>query len=194
MRIHSSSVAAFILSGRDPRLHRPAPTSSKASTPAAVATPPTSIASSSSSSPTDGTALLQQKWHDKDPQTWHAHWKQDGKTVTLIYEQPKDAPNPPPPFPIRSSSPSRAASSPPPSGTYELSASWPSGAHGLRRQSPQARQRNRLPEPQYPRPHSRLRHLGLQPLSLDKESARDNSSTLIRSNTRARHSIAAAAI
>src|ERR1700733_11286201 len=21
----------------------------------------------------DGTAILQQKWHDKDPQTWHAH-------------------------------------------------------------------------------------------------------------------------
>jgi len=47
----------------------------------------------------DGTAILQQKWHDKDPQTWHAHWKQDGKTVTLTYEQPKDAPNPPPALP-----------------------------------------------------------------------------------------------
>jgi hypothetical protein len=47
----------------------------------------------------DGSALLQQKWHDKAPQTWHAHWKKDGKTVTLIYEQPKDAPNPPPPLP-----------------------------------------------------------------------------------------------
>jgi hypothetical protein len=47
----------------------------------------------------DGTALLQQKWHDKDAQTWHAHWKQDGKTVTLTYEQAKDAPNPPPPLP-----------------------------------------------------------------------------------------------
>ncbi|MGD0445469.1 MAG: hypothetical protein ABSA39_16150 [Edaphobacter sp.] len=47
----------------------------------------------------DGTALLQQKWHDKKPQTWHARWKQNGKTVTLTYEQAKDAPNPPPPLP-----------------------------------------------------------------------------------------------
>jgi hypothetical protein len=47
----------------------------------------------------DGSAILQQKWHDKDPQTWHAHWKKEGKTVTLTYEQAKDAPNPPPPLP-----------------------------------------------------------------------------------------------
>ena len=47
----------------------------------------------------DGTAILQQKWHEKDPQTWHAHWKKEGKTVTLTYEQAKDAPNPTAPLP-----------------------------------------------------------------------------------------------
>ncbi len=41
----------------------------------------------------DGTAILQQKWHDKDPQTWHAHWKRDKKTVTLTYD---DKPTPEP--------------------------------------------------------------------------------------------------
>jgi hypothetical protein len=41
----------------------------------------------------DGTAILQQKWHDKDPQTWHAHWKRDKKTVTLTYDD-KPAPEP----------------------------------------------------------------------------------------------------
>jgi hypothetical protein len=44
----------------------------------------------------DGTALLQQKWHDKDPQTWHAHWKRDGKKVTITYDAMKDATAPDP--------------------------------------------------------------------------------------------------
>jgi hypothetical protein len=44
----------------------------------------------------DGSALLQQKWHDKDPQTWHARWKQDGKNVTLTYEPAKDGVTPSP--------------------------------------------------------------------------------------------------
>jgi hypothetical protein len=39
----------------------------------------------------DGTAILQQKWHDKDPQTWHAHWKQDKKTVTITYDPSRDS-------------------------------------------------------------------------------------------------------
>ena len=47
----------------------------------------------------DGSALIQQKWHDKDPQTWHAHWKQDGKIVTLIYEPAKNAPTSASPLP-----------------------------------------------------------------------------------------------
>jgi hypothetical protein len=44
----------------------------------------------------DGTAILQQKWHDKDPQTWHAHWKQDKKLVTLTYDPAKNSPTPDP--------------------------------------------------------------------------------------------------
>ncbi len=39
----------------------------------------------------DGTALLQQQWHEKDPQTWHARWQQDGKKVIVTYVQPKDS-------------------------------------------------------------------------------------------------------
>ena len=48
----------------------------------------------------DGTAILQQKWHDKDPQTWHAHWKQDKKTVTLTYDPENATTNPPIPDPL----------------------------------------------------------------------------------------------
>jgi hypothetical protein len=44
----------------------------------------------------DGTAILQQKWHDKDPQTWHAHWKRDKKQVTLTYDTAGDKPVPEP--------------------------------------------------------------------------------------------------
>ena len=44
----------------------------------------------------DGTAILQQKWHDKDPQTWHAHWKQEKKQVTLTYDAVGDKPVPEP--------------------------------------------------------------------------------------------------
>ena len=44
----------------------------------------------------DGTALLQQKWHNKDPQTWHAHWKQKKKKITLTYDAAKDTPLPDP--------------------------------------------------------------------------------------------------
>jgi hypothetical protein len=39
----------------------------------------------------DGTAILQQKWHDKDPQTWHARWKKTRSSITLTYEPAKDA-------------------------------------------------------------------------------------------------------
>ena len=44
----------------------------------------------------DGTALLQQQWHEKDPQTWHARWVKNGKTVTLTYEAGKNVPTPVP--------------------------------------------------------------------------------------------------
>ena len=40
----------------------------------------------------DGTAIVQQKWHEKDPQTWHAHWKQENKKVTLTFEIARDTP------------------------------------------------------------------------------------------------------
>jgi hypothetical protein len=44
----------------------------------------------------DGTALLQQQWVNKDPQTWHARWKQDKKKITLTYDEVKDTPLPDP--------------------------------------------------------------------------------------------------
>ena len=44
----------------------------------------------------DGTALLQQKWVNKDPQTWHARWKQEKKKITLTYDPAKDTPLPDP--------------------------------------------------------------------------------------------------
>ena len=44
----------------------------------------------------DGTAILQQQWVNKDPQTWHAHWKQDKSKITLIYDAQKDAKLPDP--------------------------------------------------------------------------------------------------
>ena len=45
---------------------------------------------------TDGTAILQQKWHDKDPQTWHANWKQARNTVTITFDPAKHNPVPDP--------------------------------------------------------------------------------------------------
>ncbi len=44
----------------------------------------------------DGTALLQQQWHNKDPQTWHARWKQEKKKIILTYDSVKDTPLPDP--------------------------------------------------------------------------------------------------
>jgi hypothetical protein len=40
----------------------------------------------------DGTALIQQKWHNKHLRTWHARWKRDRDTVTLTYEAARDTP------------------------------------------------------------------------------------------------------
>jgi hypothetical protein len=42
----------------------------------------------------DGTALVQQNWTGKAPQTWHAHWIQRGKQVTLTFDPVKDSPTP----------------------------------------------------------------------------------------------------
>lgn len=39
---------------------------------------------------TDGTAVVQQNWVGKDPQTWHAHWTKDGNTVTVKFDPVKD--------------------------------------------------------------------------------------------------------
>jgi hypothetical protein len=44
----------------------------------------------------DGTAILQQKWHNKDPQTWHANWKQDRNKVTITFDPAKHNPVPDP--------------------------------------------------------------------------------------------------
>jgi len=44
----------------------------------------------------DGTAILQQKWHDKDPQTWHANWKQQRNKVTITFDPTKHNPVPDP--------------------------------------------------------------------------------------------------
>jgi hypothetical protein len=44
----------------------------------------------------DGTAILQQKWHDKDPQTWHAHWKQERNKVTITFDPARHNPVPDP--------------------------------------------------------------------------------------------------
>jgi hypothetical protein len=39
---------------------------------------------------TDTTAIVQQNWVGKDPQTWHAHWTQNGKIVTVTFDPVKD--------------------------------------------------------------------------------------------------------
>jgi hypothetical protein len=44
----------------------------------------------------DGTAILQQKWHDKDPQTWHASWKQERNKVTITFDPARHNPVPDP--------------------------------------------------------------------------------------------------
>jgi hypothetical protein len=44
----------------------------------------------------DGTAILQQKWHDKDSQTWHAHWKQQKRQVTITFDPARHNPVPDP--------------------------------------------------------------------------------------------------
>ena len=41
----------------------------------------------------DGTALVEQNWVGRDPQTWHAHWTRQGKQVTLSFDPQKDSPS-----------------------------------------------------------------------------------------------------
>jgi hypothetical protein len=45
---------------------------------------------------TDGTAILQQNWEGKDPQTWHGHWTQENKNVKITFDTVKDHPTPDP--------------------------------------------------------------------------------------------------
>jgi hypothetical protein len=50
---------------------------------------------------TDGTAIVQQKWHEKDPQEWRGRWVKDGSTVTVTYDPAKDpAKDGPTPVPL----------------------------------------------------------------------------------------------
>jgi len=39
----------------------------------------------------DGTALVQQNWVGRDPQTWHAHWVKQGDQVTVSFDPKKDS-------------------------------------------------------------------------------------------------------
>jgi hypothetical protein len=40
----------------------------------------------------DGTAFLEQTWQGKDTQTWHAHWKREGKKVNITFDPVADKP------------------------------------------------------------------------------------------------------
>jgi len=44
----------------------------------------------------DGTAVLQQNWDQKDPDSWQVHWKQDGKSLTLTFNPVEGKPTPTP--------------------------------------------------------------------------------------------------
>lgn len=44
----------------------------------------------------DGTAVLQQSWHDKPPETWHVHWVRDGKSLVLNFDPVAGKPTPAP--------------------------------------------------------------------------------------------------
>jgi hypothetical protein len=44
----------------------------------------------------DGTAILQQTWQGKEPQTWHANWKQQKNKVTITYDPARHNPVPQP--------------------------------------------------------------------------------------------------
>jgi hypothetical protein len=44
----------------------------------------------------DGTALVQQNWQDKPPQTWHVHWTLKDKVVTFTFDPVKGKPTPDP--------------------------------------------------------------------------------------------------
>src|ERR1700756_2788406 len=45
---------------------------------------------------TDGTAIVQQNWNQKEPQVWRTHWTQNGEQVTLTFDPIKDGQTPKP--------------------------------------------------------------------------------------------------
>ena len=44
----------------------------------------------------DGTAVLQQNWHQKDPQVWPAHWSLEKNTLALTFDTANGKPTPSP--------------------------------------------------------------------------------------------------
>ncbi|HYK37718.1 hypothetical protein [Alloacidobacterium sp.] len=42
----------------------------------------------------DGTAILQQNWHEKDPEVWHLHWKLNKKSLVLDFDPVDGRPTP----------------------------------------------------------------------------------------------------
>jgi hypothetical protein len=44
----------------------------------------------------DGTAVLQQNWHEKQPEVWHVHWTRNGKELTLTFDAVEGKPTPAP--------------------------------------------------------------------------------------------------
>jgi hypothetical protein len=44
----------------------------------------------------DGTAVLQQNWHEKQPESWHVHWTLNGKELVLNFDPVEGKPTPTP--------------------------------------------------------------------------------------------------
>ena len=164
MRTHSFSIAASHPARRD-SLHPQSapPTSSKASTPAAAASPPMSTASSSSSSPPTEPPSSSRSGTTKIPRpgmpTGSRRRKRSPSPTTprRAHPRPRSAH-------LQHQARRLVAASwdAPTLGILGPLNSRPSAAKTLRSPASQ------LPEPQHPRPSPRLRHLGLQPLKIDK--------------------------
>ncbi|WP_353069938.1 hypothetical protein RBB75_06440 [Tunturibacter empetritectus] len=44
----------------------------------------------------DGSAIVEQNWHEKDPQIWHTQWKRNKNLITLTFDPASDKPIPEP--------------------------------------------------------------------------------------------------
>jgi hypothetical protein len=44
----------------------------------------------------DGTAVLQQNWHEREPESWHVHWTLNGKELVLTFDTVEGKPTPAP--------------------------------------------------------------------------------------------------